>query len=113
MRIGCEDDQAACNCLTDENSVKRVLVIIGKTGKLKYCILIQRQGINIVTGPPFFNKFMGWIGQRQFTKFVFDNNFPGRSNTQVNLIGLIGKEPTGVLGETGTARYDPQKSTGI
>ncbi len=113
MRIRSEYDHAARNCLAYEDPVKGVFVVVGKTRKLKHCLFIQRKGIDIVAASPLFYKFVGWIRQRQFAQFVFNDYFPCGSNAQINLIRRIGEKLAGLAGQIRAAGDYPQKSAGV
>ena len=86
MRVRRKNDETVGNRLTDEKPVKRVLVVFRQPGKLEHRRFIKRQGINEVEAAPFFDKFMGRFRQRQFTEVVLDDDLPGGSNAQVDLI---------------------------
>ena len=113
MRIGRQNNKPACYCLTDKDSIKGVFMIVRKTRQLKHCVLLKWKGIDTVAAPPFFDKFMGWFGQRQFAEFIFNDNFPCGSSAQINFIRWIREKFAGIVGQIRAAGNYPQKSAGV
>lgn len=85
-----QNDETVCNCLANQNPVKRVLMVFGQAGKLQHRSFIELQGIDGVKAPPFLDKFVRRLRQGQFAEVVFDQDFPCGDNAQKNIIVRVG-----------------------
>ena len=98
------------NGLADKHPVEGITVVRRKPVKIEGSFLVKRKGRNPMPFPLCGNESFGRIGQGQFSKAMFDGDFPGGNSAKVRLVGRVCEEFPSVVRKIGGFQYDPEES---